>query len=118
MGDTDIWGGMHVSEQHTSASHGGTKAILAAMMANAGIAVTKFIAAFFSGSAAMLAEGVHSVADTCNQALLLIGGKRAKRQANKEHPFGFGRVRYLYAFVVGIVLFTIGGVYSVYEGIE
>ena len=88
------------------------------MFANFGIAITKFIAAFFSGSSAMLAEGVHSVADTCNQALLLIGGKRSKRKANKEHPFGFGRVRYLYAFVVGIVLFTIGGVFSVYEGIE
>lgn len=77
----------------------------------------KFIAAFFSGSSAMLAEGVHSLADAGNQVLLLIGGKRAKRKASKQHPFGFGRTRYLYAFVVGIVLFAVGGVFSVYEGI-
>lgn len=95
----------------------GTKAILAALLANLGIAVMKFIAAFFSGSSAMLAEGVHSLADAGNQVLLLIGGKRAKRKASKQHPFGFGRTRYLYAFVVGIVLFAVGGVFSVYEGI-
>lgn len=109
---------MHVSEEQTSTSHGGTKAIIAAMSANFGIAVTKFIAAFFSGSSAMLAEGVHSLADTGNQLLLLIGGKRAKRRADAKHPFGYGRERYLYAFVVAIVLFTVGGMFSVYEGIE
>lgn len=118
MGGSIRQGRKHVSEEPASTSHGGTKAILAAMFANTGIAITKFIAAFFSGSSAMLAEGVHSVADACNQALLLIGGKRSKRKADKQHPFGFGRVRYLYAFVVGIVLFTVGGVFSVYEGIE
>ena len=97
---------------------GGTKAILAAFAANLGIAITKFIAAFFSGSSAMLAEGVHSVADACNQLLLIIGGKRAKRKADKAHPFGYGRVRYLYAFVVAIILFSVGGMYSVIEGIN
>jgi cation diffusion facilitator family transporter len=97
---------------------GGNKAIIAAMSANAGIAVTKFIAAFFSGSASMLAEGVHSLADTGNQALLLLGGRKAKKLADAEHPFGYGRERYVYAFVVSIILFSVGGVFSIYEGIE
>lgn len=97
---------------------GGTKAIIAALLANAGIAVTKFVAWAFSGSASMLAEAVHSVADTGNQALLLLGGQQAKRKADAEHPFGYGRERYVYAFVVAIILFTIGGVFSVYEGIN
>lgn len=99
-----------------SATTGG-KAIIAAFLANLGIAITKFIAWFFSGSSSMLAEGVHSLADSCNQLLLLLGGKRAEQAADKEHPFGHGRVRYVYAFVVAIVLFSIGGVFSVYEGI-
>lgn len=97
---------------------GGNKAIIAAFLANMGIAITKFIAWGFSGSSSMLAEGVHSVADSGNQLLLLLGGKRAKQKADKEHPFGHGRVRYVYAFVVAIVLFSIGGVFSVYEGIS
>lgn len=96
----------------------GTKAVIAALLANSGIAVTKFIAAFFSGSASMLAEGVHSVADAGNQALLLYGGKAAKRKADEEHPFGYGRERYLWAFVVAIVLFTVGGLFSINEGIN
>lgn len=96
---------------------GGSKAIIAAFLANMGIAVTKFIAWLFSGSSSMLAESVHSVADAANQLLLLLGGKRAKQRADKEHPFGYGRVRYVYAFVVAIVLFAMGGVFSVYEGI-
>ena len=95
----------------------GNKAIIAAFLANFGIAVTKFIAWAFSGSSSMLAEGVHSLADSGNQLLLLLGGKRAKRAADREHPFGYGRVRYVYSFVVAIVLFTVGGVFSVYEGI-
>lgn len=107
---------METASGHNPAE--GTKAIIAAFFANLGIAITKFIAAFFSGSSAMLAEAVHSVADTCNQLLLLIGGKRAKRKASKKHPFGYGRERYLYAFVVGIVLFTVGGVFSIYEGVN
>lgn len=97
---------------------GGGKAIIAAFLANLGIAVAKFIAWALSGSASMLAEGVHSLADSGNQLLLLLGGKRAKQAADKEHPFGHGRVRYVYAFVVAIVLFTVGGVFSVYEGID
>lgn len=96
---------------------GGTKAIIAAFLANMGIAITKFIAWLFSGSSSMLAESVHSVADAANQLLLILGGKRAKQKADKEHPFGYGRVRYVYAFVVAIVLFAMGGVFSVYEGI-
>ncbi|GAA2190337.1 MULTISPECIES: cation diffusion facilitator family transporter [Leucobacter] len=97
---------------------GGSKAIIAALLANLGIAVTKFIAWAFSGSSSMLAEGVHSLADSGNQVLLLVGGKRAQQKADKEHPFGYGRVRYVYAFVVAIVLFSIGGVFSVYEGVS
>ena len=100
-----------------SESHG-SKAIFAALAANVGIAITKFIAAFFSGSSSMLAEGVHSLADSGNQILLLIGGKRAKRLADEDHPFGYGRVRYVYAFIVSIILFSVGGVYSLYEGIH
>jgi cation diffusion facilitator family transporter len=97
---------------------GGTKAIVAAFAANLGIAVTKFIAWFFSGSSSMLAEGVHSLADSGNQILLLVGGKRARKEADADHPFGYGRERYVYAFVVSIILFSVGGVFSLYEGIE
>jgi cation diffusion facilitator family transporter len=97
---------------------GGNKAIVAALLANLGIAITKFIAFAFSGSSSMLAEGVHSLADTGNQGLLLLGGRRAKKKATADHPFGFGRERYVYAFVVSIILFSIGGVFSIYEGVE
>ena len=97
---------------------GGNKAILAALLANLGIAITKFIAWFFSGSSSMLAEGVHSLADTGNQILLLLGGRKARKRADLSHPFGYGRERYVYAFVVSIILFSVGGVFSVYEGYE
>src|SRR6185436_8055291 len=97
---------------------GGTRAIIAAFLANAGIAITKFIAWFFSGSSSMLAEGVHSLADSGNQLLLIFGGRQAKKQADAEHPFGYGRERYVYAFVVAIILFSVGGVFSIYEGVE
>jgi len=97
---------------------GGTRAIIAALLANLGIAVTKFIAWFFSGSSSMLAEGVHSLADSGNQVLLLIGGRRSKRGADEAHPFGYGRERFVYAFVVSIILFSVGGVFSLYEGID
>ena len=97
-------------------SEGSTKAILAALGANVGIAITKFFAAAVSGSASMFAEGIHSVADSGNQVLLIIGGKRAKRQATAAHPFGYGRSRYIYAFMVSIVLFSIGGLFSIIEG--
>ena len=97
---------------------GGTRAIIAAFLANTGIALTKFIAWFFSGSTSMLAEGVHSVADAGNQLLLILGGRKAQKAADKEHPFGYGRERYVYAFVVSIILFSVGGVFSIYEGID
>jgi cation diffusion facilitator family transporter len=97
---------------------GGTKAIVAALSANLAIAVSKFVAFAFSGSSSMLAEGVHSLADSGNQALLLIGGKKAKRAASEEHPFGYGRERYIYAFLVSIVLFSVGGMFALYEGYE
>ncbi|UTT63701.1 cation diffusion facilitator family transporter [Microcella humidisoli] len=97
---------------------GGGKAIIAALLANTGIAVTKFVAFLVSGSSAMLAESVHSVADAGNQLLLLVGGRRARKAADTEHPFGYGRARYIYAFVVAIILFSIGGVFSLYEGVS
>jgi len=97
---------------------GGTKAIVAALGANLAIAAAKFVAFAFSGSSSMLAEGVHSLADSGNQGLLLLGGKQAKRAATPEHPFGYGRERYIYGFLVSIVLFTIGGVFALYEGYE
>lgn len=97
---------------------GGKKAIVAALLANLGIAITKFIAWAISGSASMLAEAVHSVADTGNQGLLLLGARQSKRTPDPEHPFGYGRERFVYAFVVSIILFSIGGVFSIYEGID
>lgn len=97
------------------ASSGGTKAIVAALVANLGIAVTKFVAYLLTHSSSMLAESVHSLADSGNQALLLVGGRRARREATPEHPFGYGRSRYVYAFIVSIVLFTLGGLFALYE---
>ncbi|OII66798.1 MULTISPECIES: cation diffusion facilitator family transporter [unclassified Streptomyces] len=97
---------------------GGTKAIVAALAANLAIAVSKFVAFLFSGSSSMLAESVHSLADSGNQGLLLLGGKRAKREATPQHPFGYGRERYIYAFLVSIVLFSVGGMFALYEGYE
>ncbi|MEU8138912.1 cation diffusion facilitator family transporter [Streptodolium elevatio] len=97
---------------------GGTKAVVAALFANLGIAVAKFVAFAFTRSSSMLAEGVHSLADSGNQVLLLVGGKRAQREATPEHPFGFGRERYIYGFLVSIVLFSVGGMFAIYEGYE
>ena len=97
---------------------GGGRAILAAFFANLGIALAKFVAWILSGSASMLAEAIHSVADSGNQILLMVGGRRARREADREHPFGYGRERYVYAFVVSIILFSVGGLFSVYEGID
>jgi cation diffusion facilitator family transporter len=94
---------------------GGTRAIVAALAANLGIAVTKFVAWLLTGSSSMLAEAIHSVADSGNQGLLLLGGKRASRKASPEHPFGYGRERYIYAFIVSIVLFSVGGLFALYE---
>jgi len=97
---------------------GGGKAIIAAFLANLGIAIAKFIAWFLSGSASMLAEAIHSVADAGNQLLLLLGGRRARRKADADHPFGYGRERYVYAFVVSIILFSLGGLFAIYEGVD
>jgi cation diffusion facilitator family transporter len=96
--------------------HGGGKAILAALTANLGIAIAKFIAFLVTGASSMLAESIHSVADSGNQVLLLVGGRRARRAATPEHPFGYGRDRYIYAFIVSIVLFSVGGLFAIYEG--
>ena len=92
--------------------------MLAALGANLGIAATKFAAFALTGSSSMLSEAVHSVADSANQALLLRGRSRARQAQTEEHPFGFGRERYFYAFVVAVVLFTVGSLFSLYEGIE
>jgi cation diffusion facilitator family transporter len=99
-------------------SEGSGKAIIAALAANLGIAVTKFVAFAVTGSSSLLAEAIHSLADTGNQGLLLLGRKGARKAADEEHPFGYGRVRYVYAFLVAVVLFTVGGLFAVYEGVE
>ncbi|QRP47265.1 cation diffusion facilitator family transporter [Amycolatopsis sp. FDAARGOS 1241] len=97
---------------------GGTKAIIAALAANAGIAVAKFAGFLVTGSSSMLAESVHSLADTSNQGLLLLGKKTSQRRATREHPFGFGRERYFYSFIVALMLFTLGAAFALYEGIH
>jgi len=97
---------------------GGKSAIFAALLANLGIAATKFIAWGFSGATSLLAEGVHSLADSGNQLLLLLGSKKSRKRADAQHPFGYGRERFVYAFVVSIILFSVGGVFSIYEGIH
>jgi len=97
---------------------GGGKAILAAFLANMGIALAKLVAWLLSGSASMLAEAIHSVADSGNQLLLMLGGRKAQRSADREHPFGYGRERYVSAFVVSIILFSVGGVFAIYEGVQ
>ncbi len=96
-------------------TEGGTRAIVAALLANIGIAITKFVAYLLTSSSSMLAESIHSVADSGNQLLLLLGGKRAQREATPQHPFGYGRERYVYGFVVSIVLFSVGGLFALYE---
>jgi cation diffusion facilitator family transporter len=99
-------------------AEGGGRAIIAALSANLGIAVAKFVGFAITGSSAMLAEGVHSVADSGNQVLLLVGRKRSARAATAEHPFGFGRDRYFYAFVVAMVIFSLGSIFALYEGVH
>jgi cation diffusion facilitator family transporter len=97
---------------------GGSKAIIAALGANLGIALIKFVAFAVTGSSSMLAEGVHSVVDSGNQGLLLRGGRSARRSATPEHPFGYGRDRYVYGFLVALMLFSAGGLFALYEGEE
>ncbi|MEP9414568.1 MULTISPECIES: cation diffusion facilitator family transporter [unclassified Gordonia (in: high G+C Gram-positive bacteria)] len=99
-------------------AEGSKKAIIAALSANAGIAVAKFAGFAITGSSSMLAEGVHSVADTANQGLLLVGQNRAGKRADKLHPFGYGRSRYFYSFIVALVIFALGSLFALYEGVE
>jgi len=98
--------------------HGGSKAIIAALLANLGIAVSKFVAFLVTGASSMLAEAIHSVADSGNQVLLLVGGRQARREATPRHQFGFGRDRFIYSFLVAIVLFSVGGLFAIYEGVH
>ena len=97
---------------------GSKKAVVAALTANVGIALSKFVGFFLTGAASMLAEAVHSVADCGNQLLLLLGSARSKREATSQHPFGFGRERYFWSFVVALVIFVLGGAFAIYEGVE
>ena len=99
-------------------SQGGSRAVVAALGANLGIAAIKFVAFGVTGSASMLAEGVHSVVDSGNQGLLLVGGRSARRRATPEHPFGYGRDRYVYGFLVALMLFSGGGLFALYEGVQ
>jgi len=96
-------------------TEGGTRAVVAALTANLFIAVTKFAAWALTGASSMLAEAIHSVADSGNQVLLLVGGRRSKRGATAEHPFGYGRERYVFGFIVSVVLFSVGGLFALYE---
>src|SRR5215470_12313567 len=98
--------------------HGSRRAIIAAFLANLGIALSKFVAFVFTGAASMLAEAIHSLADTGNQGLLMLGGSRSRRPADELHQFGYGTLRYFWAFVVALVLFSLGGVFAICEGVE
>jgi cation diffusion facilitator family transporter len=106
------------SQKPSAAGDGSRRAIVAAFLANLGIAIIKFVGFFFTGAASMLAEAVHSVADTSNQGLLLLGERKARRRPTAEHPFGFGTERYFWAFVVALVIFTIGSLFALFEGEE
>jgi cation diffusion facilitator family transporter len=108
-----------MSDSQGGGGHGDSpRAVLAALGANLGIAATKFVAFAITGSASLLAEAVHSVADSGNQVLLLIGRSRARREETEQHQFGFGAERYVYAFIVAVVLFVVGAIFSMYEGIS
>lgn len=99
-----------------SSGDGSAKVVLVALVANLGIAVAKFVGAFFSGSAALLAEAIHSVVDCTNQVLLLVGNKKAKRPPSDLHPLGYGREAFFWSFIVAILLFSLGGLFAIYEG--
>ena len=98
-------------------TEGSTKAVVAALLANTGIAVTKFVAFLLTGASSMLAEAIHSVADSGNQALLLLGGRQARKRPTAAHPFGYGKELYFWTLIVAIVIFAAGGGMSIYEGI-
>jgi cation diffusion facilitator family transporter len=103
----------------SSAAEGGSRrAIFAALAANAGITLAKLVGFLLTGAASLLAESVHSLADTSNQALLLLGGSRARKEATGDHPFGYGRERYFWCFIVALVLFLLGGVFAIVEGLD
>jgi cation diffusion facilitator family transporter len=107
-----------MSHEGSAGDHGSASAIAAAFLANMGIAIAKFVGFVITGSAALLAESIHSLADSSNQALLFLGGRRARRRPTPLHPFGYGRARYFWSFVVALVLFSLGGLFSIYEGYE
>ena len=97
---------------------GSRKAIIAAFVANFCIAIAKVIGFMFTGAASMLAEAIHSFADTSNQGLLILGGRMAKKERSKEHPFGYGRERYFWSFIVAMIIFSMGSLFAIYEGID
>ena len=107
-----------VGQWGVAVNESSTRAVLAAFMANLGIAIVKFLAFLFTGAASMLAESIHSVADTGNQGLLALGGRSGRRPPTPEHPFGFGRERYFWAFLVAVVLFTLGSLFALFEGYQ
>src|SRR5699024_7814818 len=109
------WNIRTIESRDAMAASGGSKAVVAALAANLTIALFKFVAWAVTASSSMLAEAIHSVADSGNQVLLLVGGKKARREADQEHPFGYGRERYVYSFIVSIVLFSVGGLFALYE---
>ena len=94
------------------------RAVLFALAGNFTIAVIKYIVSVISGSLAMFAEAIHSLADTANQVFLLIGRKRSRKRADETHPFGYGKEEYFWGFLVAVLLFFLGGCYSIYEGIH
>jgi cation diffusion facilitator family transporter len=100
------------------AAGGSSRAIIAALLANLGIAAAKFVGFLLTRASSMLAESVHSLADSGNQGLLLLGGRRAEREPTQTHPFGYGRERYFWSFVVAVVLFALGSLFALYEGFE
>jgi cation diffusion facilitator family transporter len=109
---------VELAQSAEASSHGTKRAIFAAFLANLGIAIAKFAAFLITGSTSMMAESIHSVADTGNQGLLFLGGARSRRAPDPEHQFGYGAERYFWAFVVALVLFSLGALFSLYEGIQ
>jgi len=101
-----------------SAGGGSTKVIVIALLANLGIAIAKFFGAFFSGSSALLAEAIHSMVDTTNQVLLLVGSRASKKPPDENHPLGYGRESFFWSFVVTVLLFSLGGLFAIYEGVH
>jgi hypothetical protein len=101
-----------------SSQEGSKRAIIAAFLANLGIALSKFLVFLLTGAASLLAEAIHSTADTGNQGLLMLGAKQARKPADDEHPFGYANRRYFWSFIVALVLFSLGGLFAIFEGIE